>query len=162
MAPFPPSPTVVEPMSSPAGSLGMAHDENQNFCGDSLRLGAFLRVVQNIPQRPSRCRRRAPSIAEGSHVENQTPSSAVSTSWEALPSPNEQFQEQSQEKSQEQALEHSTPSFPVKIPAVYASKATKTDPRRCGVSDTRKRRLPTNELALVRSTTEDSLAYRSV
>ncbi|KAF2248635.1 hypothetical protein BU26DRAFT_303069 [Trematosphaeria pertusa] len=36
-------------------TLTMAHDAD--FCGDRLRLAAFLRAVENLPQRPARFRR---------------------------------------------------------------------------------------------------------
>jgi hypothetical protein len=43
-------------------------DDDANFCGGRLRLTAFLRIVEhNMPQRPTRFKRRWPLFADLTH-----------------------------------------------------------------------------------------------
>jgi hypothetical protein len=190
----------------------MGHDEN--FCGDRLRMTAFLRVVESVPERPSRFRRRLPEKND----EHQTgrsditdgpskfgtlavgpatlscPSSAGTTDPERsqedsmhtpvsgtndpaiLPDDGQDPEEslalsevrstatgsQSLLQNGNNEWDSTTLHSPSKRVSVYASSAKKTDARANRASDTRKRRLPVNELPLVRTTTEDGLPDRSV
>ncbi|KAF2658754.1 hypothetical protein K491DRAFT_713238 [Lophiostoma macrostomum CBS 122681] len=180
--------------------------QDENFCGDRLRLAAFLRVVDSVPERPSRFRRRLPeggnehetghgNITAGpSSIEmlalGQSPSSRSSptartttgerqtddslhtpvsaTDDAAIPQDDDPVQDEpfSIPKAQSTTTnshgsESTTLQSSSKGVVVYTSSATKTDPRGKAASGTRKRRLPVNELPLVRTTTEDGLPDRS-
>lgn len=153
----------------------MAHDAD--FAGDRLRLSAFLRIVQNLPQRPARCRRRAgPSIAGDDHVpapasdDAQTvPTSSrreISPCPDSLPEEDATAEVSNETSPVPEIGREEDPPIPSPKPTalhVYSPKERKADPRQRGPSNTaRKRRLPVNELTLVRTTTADGLPDRSV
>jgi hypothetical protein len=147
-----------------------------DFAGDRLRLSAFLRIVQNLPQRPARCRRRAPSITVDDHVpapaSNDAQTVSISATREISPSLDSGSEEDTHVPIRGEVLpetenerDDDAPNSPPKqtAPIVYTPKAPQTDPRQHRPSSTtRKRRLPVNELALVRTTTADGLPDRSV
>ena len=191
----------------------MAHEDN--FCGDRLRIAAFLRSVQGIPKRPSRFRKHplnndddkqhAGSAGLGSgHQHSQdasgrltsgdqaatrptflqplepettndvsSPASASATvtyqsddlpALHESPAPSEATNEENDTQ-----IFHSNdtqgsplPKSSTKNVIVYTSQAKKRDVRSNEASSTRKRRLPVNELPLVRTTTENGLPDRSV
>lgn len=141
----------------------MAHEGN--FCGGSLRSSVFSQIVQNLPQRPSRFRRRAPSpIAADSHAESQTSAidAPLNSSAEGVLAAQKKRSQEDQQCLQEIHISAPEQGSHKNGVAVYASKATKTDPRRLSASNTSEECLPVSGLAFVRTTTTDGLSIRSV
>lgn len=126
-----------------------------DFVGNTLRVSAFLRIAQHLPERPRRCRRDVPAAAKAvnHHVVPPAPVPASDDDARA-PSPSLGGDVLPIPEDEEEVQGNSTPPKR-KSPLVYASKAPKADLRqREPASTTRKRRLPVNELALVRTTTD--------
>jgi hypothetical protein len=159
----------------------IAMSQEGAFYSGKLRLSVFLRVVNSIPHRPTRFQNRAPYTAGDHHVVQQPPFRSVPTPIDEI------IPDQNNRNPEERVITQLTPSNssrvrddeitldqkeggwvePVSPPprrslAVYASKSEKEDARRVRVSCARKRRLPVNELALVRTSTTDGLPDRSV
>jgi hypothetical protein len=104
--------------------------DDVNFCGGQLRLAAFLRVVEyDMPQRPSRLKRRIMPLVD------QFPVNAAACE------PNG-------------AANATEASAATQIPQVSRAKVSG---RSRAPLRTRKRRLPVNGLALLRTTTTDGL-----
>ncbi|KAF2273572.1 uncharacterized protein EI97DRAFT_154395 [Westerdykella ornata] len=175
----------------------MAHSDN--YVNGRLRLSAFLRIVQNIPQRrPLRIRRRVPNenstltsiaapalsteaeqsneidkgtgVAESHMVQPATLSDhqAEASPFGILPSaappergsPRPHFDVPVIEQVSTVEVETSAVSrTPRGDLIVYRAQKGNADARL--IPSTRRRRLPVNELALVRTTTDDSLFDRS-
>jgi hypothetical protein len=105
--------------------------DDANFCGGRLRLSAFLRVVENdMPRHPSRFKRR--------HIQSVTDVPLDPAFHQANIAAN----------ITEAAI--ATP-----LPRVSDSKKSSTRSRE--PLRTRKRKLPVNGLALLRTTTSDGL-----
>ncbi|KAF2796727.1 hypothetical protein K505DRAFT_415573 [Melanomma pulvis-pyrius CBS 109.77] len=188
---------------------------HENFSGDRLRLASFLRVVENIPEPPSRFRRRAQDSdgqhsTEGGNIAIQSIQqqifaspliSAISEATEGpqhlevaelttgLPpdlSPNsplrvsnansvvdvlpfiscDEYQPSdshsvdhnpSEDGARQQVNPKPDSQMSRKNKVVYKSKAKKTGHRPHGFPSTRRRQLPINGLALVRTSTVDGL-----
>jgi hypothetical protein len=105
--------------------------DDANFCGGRLRLAAFLRVVEyDMPQRPSRLKRRIMPLVEELPVNAAAcePKGATTTTKASIAT-----------------------RIPQVLRAKVSSGRSRAPPR------TRKRRLPVNGLALLRTTTSDGL-----
>ncbi|KAF2873453.1 hypothetical protein BDV95DRAFT_592817 [Massariosphaeria phaeospora] len=180
----------------------MASDAN--FCGDRLRLVAFLRVVENLPQQPSRFGRhrhvhleeQAPQVHSPEGTPRASPSeppkNAMSGAKEAPPppgiaaidqddnigtwtgpcsavesapmdpNPTESFSMSSQYSSESNTIQQQPGPLPVplglhKDVTVYKSRGYRTNRSTAAFSNTRKGRLPVQELALLRTTTDNGL-----
>jgi hypothetical protein len=166
----------------------MSHEEN--FRGDQLRLISFLRVVDNVPQRPCRFRRKAlaftgqpaPFQAEPPHFTNHTdqnhtaepcavlpisyPPSHVPTAHNSIDcrSSDEEEQPDSAIVVEQDDDWHSTVVPKRKKLAVFRPKAKRTNSPVTMARITRNIQLPVhvNELALVRTTTANGLPDRDV
>ncbi|KAF1846616.1 uncharacterized protein K460DRAFT_127088 [Cucurbitaria berberidis CBS 394.84] len=125
----------------------MPHDAN--FAGDRLRLASFLRVMEKgMPQRPSRFKQRLQGVDQPDTSRPFSPGSLGLTNTveeAAIAKGTEAFQvDDNQMLVVNGDIVHGNPRSPAS-----------SKPR--GVSSARKRHLPVQELALLRTTTSDGL-----
>lgn len=171
--------------------LTMPHEAE--FCGDRLRLSAFLRVVGNgMPQRPARFRRRlqvtdnnpeSPACRDTMQKEHAFPQTTYSeqfidatvaepvyslipeeptlTSETHSPAPRTSNIDGTVSLSLQDVQMVNT--FPVSEERKLTMVPTPTSGKTCkGPSSRRRRRLPVNELALLRTTSSDGLPQPNV
>lgn len=138
-----------------------------NFHNGRLRISAYLRTVgEGLPRRPRRSnRRRAIVEADGQtskerdNTENSVP--CLPSESKAVDMP-PSLPDASDEKAKE--IQHSTPSSrhspspnPESSPHHQQEESAKSPIKNQGSSQTRKRRLPVNQLALLRTTSSQGL-----
>jgi hypothetical protein len=165
--------------------------DDTNFCGGRLRLAAFLRVVESdMPQRPSRCKRRVLSsrsaqselpdkdhvvepcnalmdvlgLAAGARLPAEAPRSTSIRSTD-LNSPiledktsNENSGTHVEKQINKQPVASKIRERVGKSPKVtHAPEAEDQSTNSRKPSRVKKRRLPVNSLAMIRTTTSDGL-----
>jgi hypothetical protein len=145
------------------------HDAN--FHGNQLRLSAFLRIIgDGLPPRPTRCNRRA-TAEENRQMSRDCASipidkiplsraSPVADVHTLLPDAGDEEPEECRRLTS--VSSNSLPPRPETPMTQRQAKAAKAPTRNQGSSHTRKRRLPVNELALLRTTSSRGLPHPSV
>lgn len=160
-----------------------------DFCGDRLRLHAFLRVVhEGIPERPARFRRRIQTacddIGASNYLDSDRTDTIIALSQQDIsdkPSNDASVFDIVRSPTPEQALHVPEESLPdtsdhngfqeigdqtdhAQLPLILRVDRSVPSPIKvCKTSSTRKRRrLPANELALLRTTSSDGLPQPSV
>ena len=147
--------------------------DDANFCGGRLRLAAFLRVVENdMPQRPSRFKRRVPlveemprelnhnlvGIADFSVATNDYDNPRLSTPTDS----NLNSDDPDAGTNKGRPTTKPTKQARQKSGVAHTSRAKGSSSKSHKPSSTRKRWLPVNSLALLRTTTSDGLPEPSV
>ncbi|KAH7116086.1 hypothetical protein B0J11DRAFT_117194 [Dendryphion nanum] len=139
----------------------MAHEDN--FHGDVVRLTAFLRIVEDIPPRPTRCRKRTPDDAT---MQKESPMTPLLQEFNRSASLSEPLPVQALSQNTvhlHNALDAEFPQTSHELISqnntLEISKSESTRRISPESSGTRRRRLPLDELALVRTSTADSLHF---
>lgn len=158
-----------------------------DFCGDRLRLSAFLRVLgDGMPPRPTRCRRRLPLTNDSSELPDQydispevpvLPEAAIAGQPKKLSiainssplSPYDSASTQGNVLTASTYCQEDQGTNPLHAPSRFANSlfTEREGALPCKIpakvaKNRRKRRLPVHQLALLRTTSSDGLPEPSV